>query len=74
MSTIVEKFTAKLRAVSQLFRRPTVDTPDLGRVDGAQPPLALDWFSSPSGVARTWEEALGPASDAPRQQAEQPID
>ena len=70
MNMLTKYFADNLRAAVRFFRSPVAKT------DGAEPALTapLDWFAGPSGVARTWEEALGGASDAPRQQGEQPID
>jgi hypothetical protein len=64
-------FTDKLRAAFRFFRRPAFKT-EAAEPDRADGPFGtMNWLSPPSGVARTREEALGAASEAPRQQAMQ---
>ena len=70
-------FALGFRVAFKFFRR--TDTKAVAtepcRADGQQPTVGtLDWFAPSPGGARTWDEAFAAASDAQRQQANQPID
>ncbi len=58
MRMIIETIEAKFRAAFRFFRRSTA------KAEAAEPDRTasigtMNWLSPPSGVARTWEEALG---------------
>jgi hypothetical protein len=67
MNTLAKYFSDKLSAALRFFRHPptkaVVVEPD--RADGHTATVGtMNWLSPPSGVARSWEEALGAYSDA----------
>jgi hypothetical protein len=72
----MDMLTKCFAAAFRFLHRPTAKVV-AAEPDGAQHLVGtMNWLSPPSGVARSWEEALGGDSDAKRQQAmqaEQPL-